>query len=467
MKICVLLPDYSTSAIDYQLYDPPRNLAKILPNHQVDTVFLHKLTTYKQLKNLSGKGYQIFVNLCEAYLEWDVPGIDVIYFLELLNLPFTGPSAALYDPSKEIMKLVAFYQNVSTPAYIIVKANETYQSNKTNLKFPLFIKPAKAGDSLGIDEHSLVCTDEALQKQLTIIQNEYDTILIEEYINGREFTVLVAANADGKSTRAFQPIEYIFPKNQPYKTYALKTSELHNDANISLQDQQLSDEIKKAAIGIFEGFGGVGYARLDFRMNEDGKLFFLEINFTCSVFYENGFEGSADFILAYDGIGKQGFLEHIIQEGIARHSRQQKKYRLQNNAISGFGIYANSAIAKGEIIFKGEEMAQRIVTKKYVEENWSDAEKLTFRKYAYPLGKEVYLLWGNQPQDWAPQNHSCAPNTEFIGLNVHATRAIQQDEELTLDYAKFLDNETEPFQCLCGSNNCRGRIIGDSLKRFE
>ena len=39
-------------------------------------------------------------------------------------------------------------------------------------------------------------------------------------------------------------------------------------------------------------------------MNKDGELFFLEINFTCSVFYTNGYEGSADYILNYDGIGQ-------------------------------------------------------------------------------------------------------------------------------------------------------------------
>lgn len=459
MKICVLLPDYSTTKVDYQLYDPPRNLASLLPEHQVDTVFLNKLTTYQQLKKLGNKGYDIFVNLCEGYLEWEVPGIDVIYYLELLNLPFTGPSSALYDPSKETMKLVAFYQNVSTPAYALVNVDTPYLTTINHLKFPLFVKPAKAGDSLGIDEHSLVFDSAGLQQQVTIILNEYDNVLIEEYIDGREFTVLVAAGADGKTTKVFEPIEYIFPTGSKFKTYALKTSELHIDANIPLKNVKLAEALKSAATRIFQGFGGVGYARLDFRMNEAGTLFFLEINFTCSVFYENGYEGSADYILKFDGIGQRGFLEHIIQEGISRHSLKQKCYTIQNHALSGYGIYANRSIADGETIFMGEELSQRIVTKTYVQENWSEDEKLNFRKYAYPLGKEVYLLWSNQPQDWAPQNHSCDANTVFKGLNVVATKVIIKGEELTLDYALFLDKEAQPFQCLCGSKKCRGTIF--------
>ncbi|NJO24968.1 MAG: hypothetical protein HC867_02995 [Bacteroidia bacterium] len=92
MKICVLQPDYSTSQVDYQYYDPRRDLSSLLPDAVIDHAALNKLTTYKQLKELSKKGYDVFVNLCEGYLEWEIPSIDVIHTLELLNLPFTGPS---------------------------------------------------------------------------------------------------------------------------------------------------------------------------------------------------------------------------------------------------------------------------------------------------------------------------------------------------------------------------------------
>jgi D-alanine-D-alanine ligase len=112
-------------------------------------------------------------------------------------------------------------------------------------------------------------------------------------------------------------------------------------------------------------------------------------------------------------------------------------------------------------------MPQRIVTKKWVDENWNEEEKLTFRRYAYPLGKEVFLLWSNLPQDWAPQNHSCDANTAFKGLNIIAKRQIQMGEELTLDYASFLDENAESFTCLCGASNCRGIINGVKGNSFK
>src|SRR5882757_6099956 len=203
MKICVLQPDYSTTNVDYKNYDPPRTLTGLFPGAVVDHVFLNKLTTYRQLKDLSKQGYDIFVNLCEGYLEWEVPSIDVINSLELLNLPYTGPNPILYDPPKPLMKYVAYCAGVKTPASVEITSLAEVVEVLEKLEFPMFVKPAKAGDSLGVDEHSLVHNQEELQEKVTAILNEYSEILVEEYVDGREFTVLVAANKDGKSCTVY------------------------------------------------------------------------------------------------------------------------------------------------------------------------------------------------------------------------------------------------------------------------
>ncbi len=460
MRICVLEPDYSTSDVDYKNYDPPRDLSSLLPDDTVDTVFLNKLSTYRQLKELKKKNYNIFVNLCEGYLEWEVPSIDVIYSLELLNLPFTGPTSVLYDPPKELMKYVAYTEGVKTPAYALINIEKEVETECGHLVYPLFVKPAKAGDSLGVDDKSLVHDLKELKDKVRDIIDEYGPLLIEEYIDGREFTVMLAANEDGKTVTVFKPVEYIFPGGNHFKTYALKTSELHPNANIACNDPVIEAGLKEAATRIFRSFGGVGYARLDFRVNDKKEIFFLEINFTCSVFYKDGYEGSADYILKHDGFGQANFLGHIIKEGMARFRRKQKKYIMKGNSIAGYGIYAAEDIKVNELVFKGEEMSQRIVTRRYVEENWNVKEKEIFSKYAYALSNEVYLLWDDNPGGWAPQNHSCNANTGYSGLNVVALKDIKKGEELTLNYASFLDETMEPFTCQCGAPNCSGLITG-------
>lgn len=458
-KVCVLQPDYSTSAVDYQYYDPPRDLTSLLPGALVHHVFLNKLTTYRQLKELKDAGYDIFVNLCEGYLEWEVPSIDVIYTCEILDLPFTGPTTKLYDPPKELMKYVAFAEGVKSPPYALIEADTDLAGAIEQLKYPLFIKPAKAGDSLGINEHNCVYNFEQLDSRIQELLPEYPELLVEEYIAGREFTVLVAAQAKG-GVKSFKPVEYVFPEGCTYKTYALKTSALHPDCNIPCQDLNLERKLRRAAERIFKSFGGVGYGRCDFRVDKNNKVYFLEINFTCSVFYADGYEGSADYILRYDGIGQAGFLRMMIEEGIARHKSAQKKYVIRNNGVSGYGIYAARDMKSGEVIFAGEEKSQRIVTLRHVEKNWSEKEKETFRRYAYPISEQVYLLWDNDPTQWAPQNHHCDANTVYDGLNVVTNRKVRKGEELTLDYATFLDETMEPFTCTCNSTQCRGTVRG-------
>jgi D-alanine-D-alanine ligase len=462
-KVCVLQPDYSTTDVDYKTYDPPRNLSALLPEYKTDHVFLNKLFVYRQLRELKKKKYDVFVNLCEGYLDWSVPSIDVIHCLELLNLPYTGPNAILYDPPKELMKYVAFCCGVNTPAYIKVTEDNANEDISSKLKFPLFIKPAKAGDSLGIDDDSLANNESDLSRKINSLLKEYDEILVEEYIAGREFTVLVAANAGANDCTVYTPMEFVFPKEKKFKTYSLKTSELHKECNVPCKDEELAKQLKDAASKIFREFNGVGYARMDFRVNDSKQIFFLEINFTCSVFYEDGYEGSADYILMNEPGGKKAFLENIISEGIYRHRQKQKKYCLKGNAISGYGIYANKIIQSGEIIFQNEGKSHRLITKKYVDEHWNADEISIFRKYAWPVGNDVYVLWDEDPTGWAPQNHSCDPNTQYEGLNVLASKNIQKGEELTLDYTTFLNDEMESFICNCGAKNCK-RIIRGSQK---
>ena len=87
-------------------------------------------------------------------------------------------------------------------------------------------------------------------------------------------------------------------------------------------------------------------------------------------------------------------MKQIIAEGIARHQRKRKPYSIKGNSIAGFGIYAARDIKEGEVIFAGEERAHRIVTKRYVDANWNDDQKLNFRRYAYAMSEEIFVLMG-------------------------------------------------------------------------
>ena len=460
MKICVLQPSYEGSSCDYQHYDPPRDLSHLLPGHAFHHEFLKKVSTYRQIKALSKQGFDIFVNLCEGYLDSDVPSIDVILALEQLNLPFTGPTSVLYDPSKELMKLVARSSGVTVPEFASVRSVEEAVAATSRLPFPLFVKPAAYGDSMGIDDHARVTNVEELTSQVGKLLPEFGRLLVEEYIDGREFTVLLYGRPEGgTSPAALTPLEFVFPPGPHFKTYDLKITQFHPECNVPCTDQALAARLTDAAVRVFAGFAGEGFARVDFRVTADGRIYFLEVNFTCSVFYPEGYQGSADYILSFNGMGQPEFLRALIDEGLARHARKQRSWVVHAKNGS-FGVFAARPLAKGSVVFEGEGRPQRIITRAHVERTWSAEDREVFYRYAYPVGSDVFVLWDQHPSGWAPQNHSCAPNTGFTGLDVVALRDIPAGEELTVDYGTFYDARMIPFDCTCGNAECRGRITG-------
>ncbi|MFA6111431.1 MAG: SET domain-containing protein-lysine N-methyltransferase [Candidatus Latescibacterota bacterium] len=460
MRICVLQPSYEGSSFDYRHYDPPRDLSPLMPGATFHHEFLKKVSTFSQIRDLGRQGFDVYVNLCEGYLDSDVPSLDVILALEHLGLPYTGPPPFLYDPPKDLMKLAAHSVGVAVPAHVLAETEEDLSTAARELRFPLFVKPHAAGDSMGIDQDSLVLDRSALERQARILIDRYGKVLVEEFVEGREFTVLVCAAPDpARPCRVLRPLEFRFPPGERFKTYDLKVRQFHPEANVPCAEPELARQLQEAAGLVFGAFSGEGYARMDFRLSATGEVFFLEVNFACSVFYPEGYQGSADYILQHDGMGQAGFLEWIIREGLARHQRRQRPFTVRR-ARSGFGIFATRSIGVGEVVFAGEGRAQRLVTRSYVERHWRPADQALFRRYAYPVGPEVYVLWDADPAGWAPQNHSCDPNTAFAGLDVVALRPIAAGEELTLDYAAFCDQRMEPFQCRCGSPRCRGWIAG-------
>jgi D-alanine-D-alanine ligase len=460
MRICVLQPSYEGSTCDYRHYDPPRDLSSLMPEHEFHHEFLNKVSTFTQIKALQSRGFDVYVNLCEGYRDSDVPSLDVIHALEDLNLPFTGPTSRLYDPPKDLMKLVALSSSVGVPAWQLVDPGTDPVDAAAGLRYPLFVKPSAYGDSMGIDEHALVASPAELARQVAAKQPEFGRLLVEEYVDGREFTVLVLAGPDpSKPPAALAPIEFLFPPGVHFTTYALKVTQFHPECNVPCREPELAGRLKAAAIQVFAGFTGEGYARMDFRVDRAGRIFFLEANFTCSVFYPEGFQGSADYILTFDGIGQAAFLRAIIDEALARHARRQLPFAVKPSR-DGFAMFAARNLARGSVVFEGEGRPQRIVTRSHVDRTWSAADREVFYRYAYPISHEIFVLWDIEPAGWAPQNHSCDPNTEFMGLNLVARRDIRCGEELTVDYATFYDSHMTPFDCDCGSANCRGRVVG-------
>jgi SET domain-containing protein len=159
-------------------------------------------------------------------------------------------------------------------------------------------------------------------------------------------------------------------------------------------------------------------------------------------------------------VGHAGFLRHIIAAGIARHRSKHQRFVRGANGIAGFGIYATCDLNPGDVVYRGEERATRLASRSHIVETWPPDQLEVFRQYAMFVGNGVFMLWDEDPREWAPQNHSCDPNTAYSGLNLIALRDVRCGEELTIDYGGFANPDAAAFVCSCGAENCRGAIRG-------
>jgi D-alanine-D-alanine ligase len=443
----------------YAEHDVPADPARFLPEHDWTSLQLTKSSAVRELIDAARAGFDVFVNLCDGAWDEDIPGIEVPQALERLGVAYTGANPRSYDPSRLAMKLACHSIGVATPAFATARSGAEAAGIFDALRPPLIVKHPQGYSSVGMTRASRVDDEPALAREIDRIAAAYGSALVEEFIEGREFTVLVAEPAEPRGDpRTFLPIEVLFPPGETFKHFQLKWIDYGRLHEAPVADAALDAELRAAAAGMFAALGTTGYARVDLRLARDGTLHALEINPNCAVFYPEGAFGSADLVLALDPSGHRGFLQHIIGAALRRRDARATLAEVRPAGRTGFGLFATRPLAAGEIVQRGEEQPVRLVSREHVRRAWSPTERDWFHSYAWPLTDGVHAIWSDDPEEWRPLNHSCNPNTWLRGLDLVTRRPVANGEELTIDYATFTGPELEPFDCTCGSSACRGRI---------
>ena len=203
--------------------------------------------------------------------------------LQIAGLPFVGSdtvaSAASMD--KAITKVMVEQAGGISQADAVLLHRQRYAKDPQGELlgvtsyfddvFPLFVKPANAGSSVGI---SKVKNAEELPKALEIAFAEDDKVLVEEAITGREIEVAVLGNEDPKASC----IGEIFAANEFYDYNAKYENAASETAVVADLDPEKEQEIKAAAVKIYQTMGCRGMARVDFFLKESGRVVFNEIN---------------------------------------------------------------------------------------------------------------------------------------------------------------------------------------------
>lgn len=242
-----------------ELMEADSNLPKRLQETPVDIVF-------NIAEGLKGRGR-----------EAEVPAV-----LNMFNIPFTGSdeTTLCLALDKALCKRVLSTYRIRTPKYRVF----TKDDNRLNTKFsfPCIVKPNAEGSSKGISDICIATNKEELK---TLVSNNIKAygqdMLVEEYIDGREFTVGVLGNGD--DIHVFSPMEIIYlKKNNKFNIYSYNVKQdykklIRYECPPNL-DPKIEEEMITMAKKIFKVLHCHDFSRVDFRLNSEGKPYFIEIN---------------------------------------------------------------------------------------------------------------------------------------------------------------------------------------------
>jgi D-alanine-D-alanine ligase len=277
-----------------------------------------------RVAELAADGFDLFFNLCDGAADEDRPGIEVVLALESLGVPFTGATSSYYEPTRQQMKDACAREGIAFPAHVLAETPEDVERAAAELPFPLFVKHHNSYASVSLSRASRVQTPAGLWRQARKIMKRHGKALIEEYIDGHEYTVLVAENpADLENPTTYQPIRYEFPEGESFKHEKMKWIEFDKMATVAVADADLDTKLRDVSARCFRALGGASFGRCDIRVDAAGTPYVLEINPNCGVYYAPDAYGGADLCLANDPAGHEGFTRQLVAAALARHARSR------------------------------------------------------------------------------------------------------------------------------------------------
>ncbi|MEZ5288981.1 MAG: hypothetical protein R2712_30105 [Vicinamibacterales bacterium] len=228
----------------------------------------------------------IVFNLMEAFADIGVFDQNVVSYLELLRLPYTGcnPRGLTLARDKALSKKLFAYHRVPAPDFKLVPLNRKPSLPKS-LRFPLIVKSATYESSTGISQASVVANEEQLARRVQFIHESIGTAaIVEQYIDGRELYVGVMGNL---RLQAFPVWEMSFAKMSDQSwhiaTERVKWSTAYQQKHgIDTAEATLTPEVvaqvQHLAKRAYKALDLSGYGRIDLRMRGDGRLFVIEAN---------------------------------------------------------------------------------------------------------------------------------------------------------------------------------------------
>jgi D-alanine-D-alanine ligase len=229
----------------------------------------------------------IVFNLLEEFHRNVLYDQNVVSYLELLQVPYTGcnPRGLVIARSKALSKKLLAYHRIRIPAFAVFPLRRAVRRPR-RLPFPLIVKSLTEHASLGISQASVVDSDEKLAERVAFVHERLHTDAIaEQFIEGGEYYVSVIGN----DRLLALPVWELAFENMPAKAALIATAKVKHD----VEYQKRRGIFQRVAVDLPEGMAQRivqtskriyrlleldGYARIDYRLADDGSLYFLDAN---------------------------------------------------------------------------------------------------------------------------------------------------------------------------------------------
>ncbi len=240
--------------------------------------------------------------------------------LEMAGIPYVGAgvfaSAAAMD--KQYMKLVLAGRGLPDIPHVVVTSREwegdraAVRESVASLGFPVFVKPARGGSSIGI---SKVHDSSELDDAIEIAQRADPKVIVEAMIEGREIEVGVLESLDGGAPDVSVPAEIVVRGEREF--YDFDAKYLDDATRIDVPADlpgAIVAEIQRLAAWAFEALSCEGLARVDFFVTQSGDVLVNEVNTM------PGFTPTSVFprVWAASGIPYPALVDRLVQTALRR-----------------------------------------------------------------------------------------------------------------------------------------------------
>ena len=272
---------------------------------------------------------EFIFNLAESYAGKSAMDSNVAALLNMLGHRYTGssPAGLFLAGDKTLSKKVLQFHGIKTPEFVTMYRGALEWAG--DIDFPVIVKPPQEDASIGISSSSAVRDLKELFGRIGALQAEYQSpVLVEQFVDGREFYVGVLGNAKAEALPVIELDFSRFPKDRPrIASWEAKWGDdgegsgAEYDGTESIfpekLDEELEQRMKDVAVEAFNALRLRDYARIDLRVSEGGEIYVIEVNPNCYLERDSEFARAA----RKSGIEYDTLVSRIVDLAMARYDR--------------------------------------------------------------------------------------------------------------------------------------------------